>query len=87
MEDILHNISSNTGSLVMFLIFGVGGVLGGIIAIIGIIFGSVKGMNERTELEKSRREIAAYIAEGSMNTEDGERLLNAGGNKKSKKRA
>ena len=27
--------------------------------------------------EKSRREIAAYIAEGSMTPEQGERLLNA----------
>ena len=28
--------------------------------------------------EKTRREIAAYIAEGSMTPEQGERLMNAG---------
>lgn len=28
--------------------------------------------------EASRREIAAYVAEGSMSAEEGERLLNAG---------
>ena len=27
--------------------------------------------------EKSRREIAAYVAEGSMSSEQGERLINA----------
>jgi len=30
--------------------------------------------------EKTRREIAAYIAEGSMTPEQGERLMNAGRN-------
>lgn len=58
----------------IFIIFGVGGV----IAIIGIIFGSIKGTAETKEREKSRREIAAYIAEGSMSAADGERLMKAG---------
>ena len=31
--------------------------------------------------ERTRREIAAYIAEGSMTPEQGERLMNAGGSK------
>lgn len=33
--------------------------------------------------ERTRREIAAYIAEGSMTPEQGERLLAAGGQKRS----
>lgn len=31
--------------------------------------------------ERTRREIAAYIAEGSMNPDQGERLMKAGGGK------
>lgn len=74
MESILHNITSDKGMFTIFIIFGVGGV----IAIIGIIFGSIKGTAETKEREKSRREIAAYIAEGSMSAADGERLMKAG---------
>jgi hypothetical protein len=37
--------------------------------------GSVLRSNSR---EKTRREIAAYIAEGSMSPEQGERLMKAG---------
>lgn len=37
--------------------------------------GSVLRSNAR---EKTRREIAAYIAEGSMSPEQGERLMKAG---------
>jgi hypothetical protein len=74
VESILHNITSDKGMFTIFIIFGVGGV----IAIIGIIFGSIKGTAETKEREKSRREIAAYIAEGSMSAADGERLMKAG---------
>lgn len=86
MQEILHNISSDTGSLLMFLLFGVGGVIGGLIAFVAIIFGTIRSISQRSEIEESRREIAAYVAEGSMTTEEGERLLNAGASKKSTKR-
>jgi bacteriorhodopsin len=49
----------------------------GTIAIISIIFGSVKSMVKSSHRERTRREIAAYIAEGSMSPEQGERLMNA----------
>ena len=74
MEAILHNISDDKGMFVIAVIFGVGGV----IAVLGIIFGTYKGVAESKEREKTKREIAAYIAEGSMTAEDGERILNAG---------
>jgi len=32
----------------------------------------------RTSRERTKREVAAYIAEGSMTPEQGERLLRAG---------
>lgn len=53
----------------------IGGLLIGGLAILS---GMVRRISETKEREQSRREIAAYVAEGSMNAEDAERLLNAG---------
>ena len=50
----------------------------GAIAIVAIVFGAIKHIISTGSREKSRREIAAYIAEGSMTPEQGERLLQAG---------
>ncbi|MEL6497402.1 MAG: hypothetical protein AAF937_03065 [Planctomycetota bacterium] len=52
--------------------------IGGAIAIIAIVLGIVHNIMITSSREKSRREIAAYIAEGSMTPDEGERLLNAG---------
>ncbi len=40
---------------------------------------TIGGVIRTQAREKSRREIAAYIAEGSMTPEQGERLMKAGG--------
>jgi hypothetical protein len=51
-----------------------------VVALIGgaiLLSFAVKAFSIR-ERERSRREIAAYIAEGSMTAEDGARLLAAG---------
>lgn len=56
-------------------------LVGGSVAIIAIVFSAVSSMVRSTARERSRREIAAYIAEGSMTPEQGERLM-AAGNKK-----
>ena len=74
MEDILHNITSDEDQFIPLIIFGTGTI----IAVIAIVFSSIKRMVVSSNVEKSRREIAAYIAEGSMTPEDGERLLSAG---------
>lgn len=52
-----------------------GGLVIAFIAVVGSITARIVGDSTR---EKSRREIAAYVAEGSMTPEQGERLLNAG---------
>ncbi len=52
--------------------------VGGGVALIAILFGTISGMVVRVAREKSRREIAAYIAEGSMTPDEGERILKAG---------
>lgn len=60
-----------------------------VIPILGIVFGctgwfisiivnGVKETKATKHREESRREIAAYIAEGSMTAEQGERLMRAG---------
>lgn len=49
----------------------------GVIAVIGIVTGSIKSIFKTAQTENTRREIAAYIAEGSMTPEQGERLLKA----------
>ncbi len=50
----------------------------GVVGIVGIVFGTLSSMVKNTNRERSRREIAAYIAEGSMTSADGERLMKAG---------
>jgi predicted membrane channel-forming protein YqfA (hemolysin III family) len=54
----------------MWIIFGV-------VAIIAIASGTLTSVLKANAYERSRREIAAYIAEGSMSAEQGERLMNA----------
>ena len=51
---------------------------GFIIAIFAIAAGTAKSIARTRAQEQSRREIAAYIAEGSMTPEDGAALLAAG---------
>ncbi|MEC9373477.1 MAG: hypothetical protein VYC34_06520 [Planctomycetota bacterium] len=48
------------------------------IPIVAIIAGVASSTSSSRDKERSRREIAAYVAEGSMTPEEGERLLNAG---------
>ena len=48
------------------------------VGMIAIIFGTLTGVAKRKALEESRREIAAYVAEGSISPQDAERLLKAG---------
>ncbi len=52
-------------------------ILGGV-GIVAIVFGSISSVLKTSARERSRREIAAYIAEGSMTSADGERLMKAG---------
>lgn len=49
--------------------------VGGGVMAIWIMMATLHNIVKRGSYEKSRREIAAYVAEGSMTPEDGERLL------------
>ena len=63
-------ISAMDDNWVVVTIFCVAGFL-----IFISIISRISGTNER---EKTKREVAAYIAEGSMTPEEGERILNSG---------
>ncbi len=53
-------------------------VMGCTIAIVSIIASAMRRASQTKARERTRSEVAAYIAEGSMTAEEGERLLNAG---------
>jgi len=70
MENIIHEIIQKEE---LFFVL----VIAGAITVVSI-FKSITGMIGRLAHERTRREVAAYIAEGSMSPEQGERLLAAG---------
>jgi len=53
-------------------------VLIAVIVVVAIVAGTIKETVKARAKEQSRREIAAYIAEGSMTPEQGERLMRSG---------
>ncbi len=69
-HDILLTLASDSQEIVL-----VGGI---VIALVAIVFSFVRAMVLGTARERSRREIAAYVAEGTMTAEEGERLIKAG---------
>ncbi|MDF1809087.1 MAG: hypothetical protein P1U42_05265 [Phycisphaerales bacterium] len=73
MNELIHNVTSDGDVFIPFIIF----TSVGIVAFFAIFFGSIKRVAIHKETEKSRRDIAAYIAEGSMSPEDGVKLMNA----------
>jgi hypothetical protein len=59
---------------VMAVIFGFGGV----VAVIAIVFDTMQKIVINRQRETTKREVAAYVAEGSMTPEDAERILRSG---------
>ena len=51
---------------------------GAALVALNIIFGVIRTTAINKQREQTKREIAAYIAEGSMTPEQGERIINAG---------
>ncbi|MEE2896788.1 MAG: hypothetical protein VX726_13730 [Planctomycetota bacterium] len=70
--EVISNLTS-TGSITIMLIFG--------IPIVAILVGGMKAILTARAQERTRQEVAAYVAEGSMTAEEGERLLRAGGSR------
>ncbi len=70
LQQILEFFSSNEDIVIFGFISTV--------AVVWVIFGSIVRIIGGVQRERTRREIAAYIAEGSMTPDQGERLLKAG---------
>lgn len=62
----------------LVIIFGTGTA----IAIVAILAGVVRSILATRAKERTRQEVAAYVAEGSMTAAEGERLLRAGDGKR-----
>lgn len=56
-------------------IIGIGTV--GLVTLMWVIISHATNANRRREIEISRRELAAYVAEGSISPEDAKALLTA----------
>ncbi|MGP1272205.1 MAG: hypothetical protein ACTS22_02610 [Phycisphaerales bacterium] len=69
LSEIIETLAN--GDNVLFLI-------GGTIAVVAIVFSTITKTFRTFARERTRREVAAYIAEGSMTPEQGEKLLKAG---------
>ncbi len=57
-------------------ILAIGGGLG--LGFVGILSGVVRSVLRTKERERTRREVAAYVSEGTMTAEDAEKILRAG---------
>ena len=52
--------------------------VGGVIAVTWIIMATIDSTVKAKEKEATRRELAAYVAEGSMSAQDAAAIMNAG---------
>lgn len=66
----LQTLLNNEDVFIPVLFAGVG--------VVAIVLCKVTSIIKAVSRERTRREIAAYIAEGSMSPEQGERLMKAG---------
>jgi hypothetical protein len=73
MEEAIINILDDPGKIIPLVAIGGGLIFALLIITIGCITGVIKSRHR----EISRREIAAYIAEGSISADEGERLMRA----------
>lgn len=69
----LATLATDTGEVALL-----GGLVLGLIAIVGSFITKIVMVRSH---ERTKREIAAYIAEGTMTPEDGERILKDGGSR------
>ena len=65
---------NDSDTIVMSILFG-GGI---VVAIVAIITEAIRKTLQTRAREESRREIAAYVAEGSISPDDAAKLLAAG---------
>ncbi len=71
LENLLASIDISGGELIPLVAIG-GSMLCGIV---GVIMWAIVATVRSREVERTRREIAAYVSEGSISPEEGERLI------------
>ena len=69
-----HTLASDLGDIIP--IIGVGGAF--VVGIIWIVFSTIASIFTGRAKEATRRELAAYVAEGSMTAADAASIINAG---------
>lgn len=69
MTELITTFDANFG---VFMVMCIGTVF-----VIGTVAKAIVAIHSTQSKERSRREIAAYIAEGSVSPEQGERLIKA----------
>lgn len=57
----------------LVIIFGTGVILG----LAGIIFGTIASTSNERQRQRTKREIAAYVAEGNITPEDARHIIEA----------
>lgn len=67
-------LGMNEDVAMMSVIFGVGGV----VVVMVMTLETVQKIIVTRQRETTKREVAAYVAEGSMTPEDAERIIKAG---------
>jgi hypothetical protein len=73
MDSIIHDSQDLAGLLA---------IIGGLILIVIVtVVNALKSVAKTRHREQTRREVAAYVAEGSMSADDAEKILKAGTNK------
>lgn len=70
----MWTLALDDGDVMKVITFGIMGL----VAVVWIIASSIRSAIVGRAKEATRREIAAYIAEGTMTPEQGERLMAAG---------
>lgn len=66
---------ADVGEIIPLMVIGGGLVIG----FISIVFSQVRSIMREQARGRVQREIAAYVAEGSMTSDEGERLMRAAG--------
>ncbi len=70
----LHTLAIIDGDIIPIIAISIGGA----VAIVGIIFGCIKSVLRTRSIEQTKREVAAYVAEGSISPDDAFKILNTG---------
>ena len=73
---LTHMLGATSNQEMAVLVIAVGGGL--VVGVVAIITNAVQKISQTKAREESRREIAAYVAEGTISPDDATKMLNAG---------